>query len=183
MSIEKYTTESFVLACYERGEHDRTYTLFTRDFGLVSARATSIRTLQSKLRTHMHVGRMARVTLVKGKEIWRITGSEEIIGHTSICKEVTILLLRFVHGVGSQRRLFDHMYALVKKDGFDARIAHLLAYYLMLVDLGYADAETIGAENIEQYISWNVEDLYTQLILTKDIVRPHVMSVLSEMQL
>ncbi len=183
MSIEKYTTPTFVLASYENGEHDRMYKLFTRDFGLVFAKATSVRKLESKLRAHLQTGRMSRVTLVKGREVWRITGGEEMIGTTSICKDIVMLLERFVRGEGNQKRLFDHMYALALKNGLEERISRLLAYYLILVDLGYADAERIGALNIEQYISWNMDDLYTQLILTKDVVRPHVMSVLEEIQL
>lgn len=159
------------------------YKLFTRDFGLIFAKATSVRKLESKLRAHLQSARMVQVTLVKGKEIWRITGGEEMPSITFLCKDAVILLERFVRGEGTQKRLFDHVHTLIQQSSFDERISRLLLYYLILVDLGYADARLIGAETIAEYISWSIDDLYTQLILTKDIVRPHVMNVLSEIQL
>ena len=47
---EKYQTEALVLGNREMGEADRVIALFTRDFGLVRARASSIRTERSKMR-------------------------------------------------------------------------------------------------------------------------------------
>ena len=183
MAIEKYATESFVLASYESAEHDRTYKLFTKDFGLIFARATSVRKLESKLRTQLAVGRMTRVTLVKGKEIWRITGSEEHHSLLLLRNDVIKLLERFVRGEGPQKTLFTHMKDIISTNNIDEGTGRLLARYLLLVDLGYADAFIIGAESIEQYVSWSIEDLYTQAILTKDILRNHVMQVLNEVQL
>lgn len=183
MAIDKYSTESFILASYETAEHDRTYKLFTKDFGLIFARATSVRKLESKLRTHLQVGRMCRVTLVKGKDVWRITGSEEQLCHKMLLNDVIKLLERFVRGEGTQKTLFSHMKDLVAMQNIDERNGRLLAHYLVLVDLGYADAFVIGAESIDEYVSWSVEDLYTQVILTKDVLRQHVMQALSQVQL
>ena len=183
MAIDKYATESFVLASYETAEHDRTYKLFTKEFGLIFARATSVRKLESKLRTHLQVGRMTRVTLVKGKEIWRITGGEEYHCYPLLRDDVFKLLERFVRGEGVQKTLFTHMKDIVSTGNVDERTGRLLATYLLLVDLGYADAFVIGAESIEQYISWNIDDLYTQAILTKDALRLHVMQVIQQVQL
>jgi hypothetical protein len=183
MAIEKYATEGFVLTSFESGEHDKTFKLFTREFGLILARATSIRKLESKLRAHLHTGRISYVTLVKGKEIWRITGSEEVNVRSPLLLEITKLLERFVRGDGVHKKLFDHMRALATLSEYDDRLARMLAYYLILVNLGYADARMIGAENLHQYKSWSISDLYTQLILTKDVVRPHVMQVLKDIQL
>lgn len=183
MAIEKYTTQTFIIQTYESGEHDKMYKLFTRDFGLIFAKATSIRKLESKLRAHMHVGRMSLVTLVKGKEVWRLTGAEEVREKTSFCREVALLLERFVRGEGAQKRLFDHMISLCEREGLDEKTLRLLSYYLILVDLGYADATYIGAKSMEEYSLWNMDDLYTHLVLTKDGVRNHVRHVLSEIQL
>ena len=183
MAIDKYSTESFILDAYESREHDKTYKLFTKDFGLIFARATSVRKLESKLRTHLQVGRMTQVTLVKGKDIWRITGSEEYHRESLLRNDVVKLLERFVRGEGPQKTLFNHMKDIVSTTNIDERTGRLLAHYLILVDLGYADAFIIGAESIDQYVSWNIDDLYTQAILTKDILRTHVMQVLNQVQL
>ena len=183
MAIDKYVTESFVLASYEAGEHDITYKLFTKEFGLIFARATSVRKLPSKLRAHLKVGYMTRVTLVKGKELWRITGGEEYHCEDILRYDVVKLLERFVRGEGVQKTLFTHMKEILSTRNIDERTGRLLAHYLALVDLGYADANVIGARSIEQYVSWNIDDLYTQAILTKDTIRPHVMQVMGQMQL
>lgn len=183
MAIDKYATECFVLASYEAGEHDMTYKLFTEEFGLIFARATSVRKLESKLRAHIKPGHLTRVTLVKGKEVWRITGSEEIVCHGILRHDIVKLLERFVRGEGPQKTLFTHMKNILFSTSMEERTGRLLAHYLLLVDLGYADATIVGATTIEQYISWNIDDLYTQAILTKDVMRPHVMQVLNQMQL
>jgi recombinational DNA repair protein (RecF pathway) len=183
MAIEKYVTESFILASYDSREHDKTYKLFTKEFGLIFAQATSVRKLESKLRAHLQVGRMSRITLVRGKELWRITGAEEFHTLPLIRNDVVKLLERFVRGEGQQKTLFSHMRELVLKEQLEERTGRLLAHYLLLVDLGYADASVIGAGSIEQYVSWSIEDMYTQAILTKDTMRNHVMQVLSQVQL
>jgi recombinational DNA repair protein (RecF pathway) len=47
---QKYHTEAIVLGSIERGEADRTIALMTRDFGLVRARASAVRSETSKMR-------------------------------------------------------------------------------------------------------------------------------------
>src|SRR3989344_5345502 len=47
---EKYQTEALVLGNREMGEADRMIVLFSRDFGLVRARAPAIRTERYKMR-------------------------------------------------------------------------------------------------------------------------------------
>jgi hypothetical protein len=126
---------------------------------------------------------MTRVTLVKGKEVWRITGCEEYHSETLLRGDVVKLLERFVRGEGAQKTLFNHMKDIVTMNNVDERTGRLLAHYLILVDLGYADARLIGANSIDQYVSWSLDDLYTQAILTKDVLRTHVMQVLNQVQL
>ena len=77
MAIEKYVTKCIVIESYDRGEHDRVYKLFTREYGMVLAHAKSIRKLESKLRAHVRPRSVALVTLVQGKEVWRLVGAEE----------------------------------------------------------------------------------------------------------
>lgn len=55
---------------------DRTFTLFTRDAGLLYARAVSVRKEQSKLRYSLQDFSLVRVSLVRGKQGWRIIGAE-----------------------------------------------------------------------------------------------------------
>jgi recombinational DNA repair protein (RecF pathway) len=75
MSYEKYTTEAMVLTQVPRGEHDKVYALYTRDFGLVYARASAVRAEKSKMRYALQSHAHARVSLVRGSRGWRAAGA------------------------------------------------------------------------------------------------------------
>ena len=184
MSIEKYTTQTLVLAIYDQGEHDRVYKLFTRDYGLVMAHARSIRKLESKLRFHLAVGRTALVTLVKGREVWRITGATDMGDKNLFLHEMCQMLARFIRGEGTHKKLYDKLIELAKNvSQYDPLKARVLAQFILLVDLGYADAKIIGAKNLEEYLSFNVNDLYTHLSLNYKEVRNHIHTVSKETHL
>jgi DNA repair protein RecO len=55
-------------------EGDRMLYLFTREFGLLHAFARSARTERSKLRPLLQDFTVGTVSLVRGKEYWRVTG-------------------------------------------------------------------------------------------------------------
>ena len=184
MAIEKYTTRSFILDEYERGEHDKVFKLFTREFGIVMAHAKSIRKLESKLRAHVLPGKMATITLVKGKEVWRLVGAEERACPPYFMPEVTLYLSRFMRGEGVHKALYDRLVSLLEKaSSFEETKARLLLLYTLLVSLGYADAKVVGAKSIEEYIAWSIDDIYTHLVLNYPHVRTHVQLVMKEMQL
>ena len=184
MSIEKYTTDAIVIESYDQGEHDRVYSLFTRDFGLVRAHAKSIRKLESKLRAHVIPRSRSLVTLVKGKEVWRLVGAQECNEKDNYIHEITNLTKRFIKGEQTHKELFDRMISCMQEGlQFDEQKARLLIYYIFLVELGYADAQVIGASTIKEYAKWSVADLYTHLVINYKQVRTHVQEVLKEMQL
>lgn len=184
MAIEKYVTRGIVLESYDQGEHDRAFKIFTREFGLLIAQAKSIRKLESKLRAHMLPRTCTRVTLVQGREVWRLTGAEEEMVESPYIHEVVVLLKRFIRGEGAHKSLYDRlMLFLNHKRVYDESLTRLLLYYLVLVDLGYADAKIIGAKTLEEYLQFSIDDLYTHLLLTKQGVRSHVQEVLKEIQL
>ncbi len=184
MSIEKYTTKAIVIESFDQREHDRIYKLFTREFGLVMVYAKSIRKLESKLRAHVLPRTMALVTLVQGRDIWRLVGAEESKASTDIIHEVTELISRFIHGEEPHKSLYDRIEDFLEKSvNYDKQKARMLFYYVLLVELGYADAKVIGAKNMKEYSSWGIDDLYTHLLLSHNQVRDHVRAVLKETQL
>jgi recombinational DNA repair protein (RecF pathway) len=184
MAIEKYTTETFVIESFDQGEHDRVYKLFTRDFGLVMAHAKSVRKLESKLRAHVLPRTISLVTLVQGREVWRLVGAEERKTLGESFHDIAQLLKRFVRGEGAHKSLYDRLLDFLSVEStFDAQKSRLLLYYVVLVELGYADAKAIGARDIKEYIGWNMGDLYTHLLLSHTNVRDHVREVLKEIQL
>lgn len=74
----KYNTEALVLVTYESGEADRSVVLYTRDFGLVRARASGVRLERSKMRYSLQAYSFSRVSLVRGKNGWRAAGATSV---------------------------------------------------------------------------------------------------------
>lgn len=184
MAIEKYTTQALVIESFDQGENDRVYKLFTREFGLIMAHAKSIRKLESKLRAHVLPRTLSLVTVVQGKEVWRLVGAEHHEGDQDALQDASSLIRRFVRGEGAHKKLFDRLVSYVSHaHAFEKQKSRLLLYYVVLVELGYADAKIIGAKDIREYIEWDIHDLYTHLLLSYGSVRAHVFSVLQEMQL
>lgn len=184
MAIDKYTTPAIVIESFEQGEHDRVYKLFTRDFGLVTAHAKSVRKLESKLRAHIMPRTVTLATLVRGREVWRLVGAQKQEGRFGMVDDVTEIMKRFVRGEGTQRVLYDRLISFMgEQEAFESRKSRLLLYYIVLVELGYADARAIGAKDLKEYVKWGIGDLYTHLLLSYEKVRSHTHEVMREMQL
>lgn len=76
MSHSIYTTEAIILHRVSTGEADNTLWLLTDALGLLVARAQSARKSNAKMRGHLQLFSLVRVSLVRGKYVWRITGTE-----------------------------------------------------------------------------------------------------------
>lgn len=75
MAYTTYTTDALVIAVRDRGGADRSVQLFTETHGMLSARASSVREERSKMRYSLQPFSCITVTLVRGKQEWRITGT------------------------------------------------------------------------------------------------------------
>ncbi len=69
-------TEAFVLKKQIRGDFDRNYTLFTRDFGKVTAVAKGAQKINSKMAAHLECFVLTEAVLVRGKLFWRLAGAK-----------------------------------------------------------------------------------------------------------
>lgn len=78
MSHTIYNTEAFVLSSRNSGEADKIFELFTKDFGVVAAKATGIRKIESKSRFAVQEFRYVDISLVKGKTYWRLISARPI---------------------------------------------------------------------------------------------------------
>ncbi len=184
MAIDKFTTEGIVLESYDQGEHDKVFKVFTRDHGLILCHARSIRKLESKLRAHVQPRTVTTLTLVKGREVWRLTGAERKNIDTPFIVETSELIKRFVRGEVVHKSLYKRLLGLscLSKD-LDQDKVRLLIYYVLLVELGYADARVIGAGDVKEYARYSIEDLYTHALLRHQEVRSHTLLVLKDVQL
>jgi len=113
-----YTTKAFVVHSSPHGEAGKFLLLFTKDFGMVGVTAQGIRLLQSKLRYHVQDSSFSTVSIVRGKEVWRLTGAYELqktksnILYTKILK----ILRRLIPGEEKNENLFDIVEELYSTD-------------------------------------------------------------------
>lgn len=151
---QKYNTEALVLASREIGEADRTIALFTRDFGLVRARATSVRGERSKMRYSVQHYSRSNVSLVKGKRGWRLAGASSIKNATGDVRgvvafaRVSELVLRLVHGEEVNEYLFaalaEAQGALMQETCDAFGTIELVCVARILYALGYISNEALS---------------------------------------
>ena len=76
MASASFETEALLLASYPLKEADRLIECFTQEFGLIRAVAKSAREERSKLRYALEPLSRAHITLVRGRDVWRIRGAQ-----------------------------------------------------------------------------------------------------------
>lgn len=72
-----YHTSGFILKSVATGEANRQFFILTKDLGVIRATAQGVRLLKSKLRFKLTNFMPMKVSLVRGREIWRIVGVEQ----------------------------------------------------------------------------------------------------------
>lgn len=111
-----YTTDALVCRTLPRNTADLSVLLFTREAGMLVASVKSGREERSKHRSALQEFSLVRVSLVRGKSGWRVTGAEplgNLYFRLSSRQERTVLrntvrfLRRFVHGEEPVQALFD----------------------------------------------------------------------------
>ncbi len=151
---QKYQTDAIVLAAHERGEADKTLALYTRDFGLVRARATSVRSEKSKMRYALQPYSRANVALVRGKSGWRAAGAtasmtaagKDATGISAFAR-VSELVVKLVHGEDHDEYLFDVLAqahdALMRELVESVATIEIVTVARVLYALGYLSAEAL----------------------------------------
>lgn len=113
-----YTTEAFILKSLPTGEANKYYFLYCNDLGFVKATAQGVRLDKSKLKGHLQDFCLVKISLVKGKEVWRIVSVDTIekvdlikdINRLIAVKNIFSLLLRLLHGEEKNEALFSSIY-------------------------------------------------------------------------
>lgn len=115
MSYAIYKTQAIILRSSSSGEANKDVVFLTRDLGKITARAQAARKIESKMR--MHLGRYNHVVIdiVRGKNIWRLTGISTMIDHSvldnndivSLFARSTFLAEHLIRGEESHPELFD----------------------------------------------------------------------------
>lgn len=162
MSYHLYTTPALVFGAYQSGESHKRVVLLTKDLGLIVAHMQSGRELRSKLKTTLDLFSYSRVSLIRGRTDWRLTGTE-LVEHFARLKRIPErrvamarigkLLTRFIHGEEVNEALFEAVLSaclyLEKEDDatfIDFEALDITVSLKVLALLGYLDEGKILLE-------------------------------------
>lgn len=153
MSHHIYHTPGFILSSSPFGEANRSFRIFTKDLGFLAASAQGVRYLKSKLRYSLHEFSFCELSLVRGREFWRVIGAVkqddlfEVFRNNpemfAVFGRVFSLLLRLLSGEEKNEKLFEYLeeavlFARAKK--CSAELVRNFEYILVLrilSSLGY----------------------------------------------
>ena len=174
MAHPVHTTQAIVLGSADTKEADKTFWLLTDEHGLLIAQAKSIREETSKLRYVLQDLACVRVSLVRGKALWRITGAEEGNGnalkHPALFGRIAALVRRmtpadeyhtdvFVIVQNARTALAETKYPKTLEIVAVARILFVLGYlrcteaYTGIVDADSCNEELLmNARKLEKHL-------------------------------
>ncbi len=117
MAHHIYNSDCLVFGGIAVGESNRFLTVWTKELGLVRVIGRSLRAPHSKLKYHLQDYSYSHISLVRGRNVWRITGAQliynfytEYVGSRSkqlLLMRVCALLSRLLQGEEMDRSLFD----------------------------------------------------------------------------
>lgn len=162
-------TEGFIIGSIDVKEADKFFTIFTRDFGLIRATAGGIRKISSKLRFILHDFSHARIDLVEGRDVWRITSASKT-GLLDTVKDNKLLIpfsgnifsfiKRLCHGEEKNYPLYETLvdaYSFLQKEEKNEK----------LLSRQYVSAlETVVLFRILNHLGYNGNDKFNDLIST-----------------
>jgi len=121
MGYRIYSTEGLILASTNFGEANKLVKIFTLKFGLINILAQGLRAGKSKLRSLVEPISLSEISLIRGREFWRLVGAEEIDDFKKLKNDndkkkpagrIFNLLIRLISGEEKNEELY-----LVVKEG------------------------------------------------------------------
>lgn len=151
MSYHIYTTPGIVLRQWPLREADRVYTVLTRDLGLIRASAGGVRKEESKLRGALEPFSLSLVSLVKGKEYWRITSAVFEKNISTDFAQPLSLLEKLVRGEEKHPELFDAVreivgVTMINHSEEEKELLEIKLVSEMLYHLGYMNKEDLNLD-------------------------------------
>jgi len=139
---QTYKTEGIILKRRPHRERDKLVTIFTRDYGKLTARAISARKITSKLAGHLEPFICADFHLARSKTIDIVAGSNTIHAHKRLRSQLSHaasagffseVVEQFTHTNHADPELYDHVRAFYT--WLNNNDAHALAVYAALLRL------------------------------------------------
>ncbi|OGG52349.1 hypothetical protein A2851_04825 [Candidatus Kaiserbacteria bacterium RIFCSPHIGHO2_01_FULL_53_29] len=151
---QKYQTDALVLGSRESGENDRVFALYTKDFGLVRARASAVRKETSRMRYALQNYSRANTGLVRGKRGWRLAGAAATqTAHgdprgVAAFARIALLVSRLVQGEEANPYLFAALAeghdALMRPKREALATIEIVCVARVLFALGYISTEALS---------------------------------------
>ena len=161
MSYQTYTTEALVCGSFLHNTADKVFLLFTREAGMLYATAKSVREERSKQRFALQDFSLINVSLIKGKQGWRVGSVEVEMNYFAKAEgrsargSVVLLfktLRRFIHGEEPLQKLFDFCLEALKvisQENQQRSFLDAVIQLKILNELGYVDKNNLP-EGIEK---------------------------------
>jgi DNA repair protein RecO (recombination protein O) len=147
-----YRTQGFILKKNERGEADRIFTIYTKDFGKLELLAKAERKIKSKLRSGLELFYLSEVEFIQGKAYKTLTDTILINNFKNLRKDfkklkiayqISEVLDNLVKGQEADLKiwyLLNEVFNKLNDSSFVIRHSSLLYYYFLwnlLSILGY----------------------------------------------
>ncbi len=165
MSYAIYKTEALIIRITPHGEASQDVTFLTRDLGKITARAQSARKAESKMRMHLTRYNHVMIDVVRGKNVWRLTGITTI-EQSSVFKNSQFLQIwhrivslaeHLVRGEESHPELFDLFIGFMKQKVVNAGL-ELFGVIHVLDMLGYWHGEKLSMVPTEELLNACLEN-------------------------
>lgn len=185
MAHQIYTTKAIVCGAYDHNTSDKSFLLFTREAGMLFATARSVREERSKQRPALQEFSYINISLVKGKQGWRVGSVEAVENFFSNAvsrpaRSSVVLLIktlrRFIHGEEATPKLFDFCIQTLtglSKAVENREFLELLSELKILAELGYVNDKDIpkglkesNFSQLENYIEQISLDKLKKIIVT-----------------
>ncbi|MCX6713836.1 MAG: DNA repair protein RecO [Candidatus Vogelbacteria bacterium] len=173
MGYRIYSTEGLILSSANFGEANKLVKVFTLKFGLINILAQSLRAGKSKLRSLVEPLTLAEISLIRGREFWRLIGAEEIDSLKNLKSDnekkkpigrIFNLLIRLISGEEKNEELYlvvkNGLFFLQTMKGEKELLLNWesLMVLRILKHLGYK----IANENLDLFLAtdqWSEEEL------------------------
>lgn len=187
-----YHTHGFIISSRASGEANKMLTIYTRELGLIHAMAQGIRLSKSKLRFTLQDFSYAKIDLVKGRDIWRVTSATNIssfpiarMNKDSVVfmSRMASLVDRLCRGEEGNDVVFDQLiqaFILLDDENFSSESRSALELHTVLSvvhALGYVGE----SEDIRDYLGGEFNHAKTsELLKEKKSIISHINRALRE---
>jgi DNA repair protein RecO len=151
MAYQVYQTEGIILAKKDFGEAERLFYIFTKEFGMIKAVAPGVRYLKSKLRPNLDLFCYNNFSLIRAKDVWKITDASEITNikdseKLKIFAKIAGFLIRMIKGEEKNDFIWRELATFFKGPmGKDTEIFFIAK---ILKNLGYLSDENLPKKQL-----------------------------------